>query len=250
MKRRFIFLAFMVPSAVCIFGQSGQPERLYIPLINRESQSNVIVSVSDLGEGQPCPARYTNLLSNTNLFTSEQQEEIKTAFSKYRAVTANHGPAGTVLVDSYKTNYAFKADDKRFAAEETISVFQYTNRDAREVIRIGAGFRAEYRTGSNVGYDVSFIRTGAGTLLGFGEIRDNKPHGVFVRLVDMHPQGLAWDYKKADFESSLLSEYKQYSRGYVLGRLFMWNVKNGNLQVQAEFTRPYDWNQNRLQPKW
>lgn len=250
MKRRFILLAFTVPFTASLFGQSGQPERLFIPFMNRDSQSNVIVSVSDLGGGQTCPTKYTNLLSNTNLFTSKQQQEIETAFSKYRGVTVNHGPAGTALVDSYKTNYAFNADDKRFDAEETLSIFQYTNRDAREIIRIGAGFRAEYRTGSNDGYDVSFTRTGAGTLLGFGEIRDNKPHGVFVRFVDMHPQGLAWDYKNADFESSLLSEYKQYSSGYVLGHFFMWNVKNGNLQVQAEFTRPYDWNRNRLQPKW
>ncbi len=249
MKRTLILLAATVRLAAPLFGQSNQAQRLFIPLMNRESQSNVIVSVSDLGDGQPCPAKYTNLLSNTNLFTSMQQEEIKAAFNKYRGVTSNHGPAGTVLVDSYKTNYVFKADDKR-KAEETISVFQHTNRNAREIIRIGAGFLAEYRTGSNDGYNVSFTRTGAGTLLGFGEVRNNKPHGVFARFVDMHPQGLAWDHGSADFESSLLSEYKQYSNGYVLGRFFMWNVKNGHLQVQAEFTRPYDWNRNRLQPKW
>jgi len=249
MKLIIFWMAFLMSCVTPLFSQPAHAERLFVPFMNKESQSNVIVSVSDFGSGQTCPDQFTNSLSNTNLFSLETQEEVRSAFSKYKLVTPTRGPSGTILVDSFKTNYQLKIYNKVVNSEEIISIFQYTNRDGRELIKYGSGLWAEYRNASNDGYNFSFNRTGVGTQLGFGEVKNNKPSGVFVRFEDMHPQGISWSPKDADFIDSRLSEYRQYTNGFVLGKFLMWNVNNGNLLIKAEYTAPYDWKKNLLQPK-
>ncbi|HXE42931.1 MAG TPA: hypothetical protein VN516_07885, partial [Candidatus Baltobacteraceae bacterium] len=118
--------------------------RLFIPFLEPESQSNVTVIVSALGKGQPCPSEFANSVSNTNLFTSEEQQMIRDIFVKYKNVTTNSGPPGTVLINFYKTNfvapalYWVKTDEywrTHRTNEEWISEFEYTNSVSREQIR-------------------------------------------------------------------------------------------------------------------
>jgi hypothetical protein len=61
----------------------------------------------------------------------------------------------------------------------------------------------------------------------------------------LHPQGTAWDYKRADFSDSHLEEYMQMTNGMLLGKWFMWNVRTGGLTLAAESKEPYDWNKHR-----
>src|SRR5664280_2019698 len=103
----FLIFSLSVLLSGTLFGQTSQ--RLYVPYLDKESQSNVIVTVESAGE--PCPPEYTNTLSNTNLFTPEEQKLIGDVFVKYKNVTTNSGPPGSILIGFYKTNRVVKAID-------------------------------------------------------------------------------------------------------------------------------------------
>jgi hypothetical protein len=242
MKQQCVILYFGLLFSACnLLGQTNQPERLTIPFLAEDSQSNIIVTVSDLfGRGKQCPIKYTNVLSNTNLFTFEEQKTIGEAFVKYKNVATNFGPSGTVLVGLYKTNYVIKAMNRTVNVENWIARFQYTNLDAYEEVIFGSGIFVRHRNSFNDGYNISINRTGGGTLLSFGEIKKNLVDGLFARFDDNRPQGTTWDYRLANFDGSHLEEYRHYTNGMVLGKFFMWNPRNGNLILEADFKEPYD----------
>ena len=232
-----ISLFFLIEN---LFGQTNQASRLFVPYLDEESQSNVIVTVS--GMGQPCPLEYTNTLSNTNLFTLEQQKVIADVFIKYKNVTTNSGPPGTMLFALYRTNYAINVRNKTVEVEDCVADFKYTNFDAQEqVVMDRGGLSAKFRTKSNDGYNMYFIHTGNGTMLRFTEQKNGLANGVLAAFEDMHSQGTNWSFKLADFTDSRLTEYRHYTNGMVLGKFFMWNPRNGNLIIEAEFKEPYDW---------
>jgi hypothetical protein len=193
------------------------------------------------GGGQRCPVEYTNVLSNANLFTLEQQRTIKEAFAKYKNVTTNSGPPGTVLDSLFKTNVVINAMYRTGAVETWVAAFRYTNSDAHEEIRFGAGMLANFRNQSNDGYYVEFNQSSGGTMLGFGQVNHGLTSGILARFVDLHDNGLVWDYRLADFSNSRLAEYRQYTNGMVLGRYLVWDVRSGNLLIEAQFNEPYDW---------
>ena len=245
--QQFILNLALLFSAGKLFCQSNQTERLFIPLMDKESQSNVNVAVSDFGgPGKPCRPEYTNVLSNTNLFSLEDQQIIKEVFVKYQNVTTNSGPPGTVLAGLYRTNYTIKVMNETANVENWVANFQFTNSEAHEQIKFGSGMSAEFRNKSNDGYNASITRTGGGTtLLNFGEIKHGLPNGLFARFTDLHEQGPNWDYKLASFTNSQLVEYRQRTNGLVTGKFLMWNALNGNVIVEAEFKEPYEFEKHR-----
>lgn len=219
---------------------------MIIPFLDEAGQSNVIVTVSDvLGNGQPCPAEYTNALSNTNLFAPEEQRLIREVFLRYADVTTNCGPHGTKLIALSKTNFVFQAMGQTVTNERWIGQFQYTNSDAKEEIAFGAGLLAKYRTKLGVGYNVSIARTGDGSILRFMTVKNDRINGVLVEFDDPHPQGMSWDYKRASFTNSILTEYRQYTNGMVFGKFFLWDI-NSHLMLAAEFKEPYDLEKHRV----
>ena len=236
---------FLFAGGLC--GQTNQAERLLIPLLDPASQSNVLVRVSDFANGRPCPLEYTNVLSNANLFTSEEQSLIADIFIKYKSITTDVGPTGTVCVGLYKTNSTIKAGNRTAEVENWVVRYQYPNSGASEEITIGRSLTAKFRTRSDDGYDVYFSRVGDGTLLGFVEIKRNLINGLLVEFDDAHPQGTNWDYRLANFTESHLVEYRQYTNGMVLGKCIMWNARNSNLMLEAEFKKPYDWQKHVVQ---
>src|SRR5205085_1884200 len=70
-----------------LFGQTNV-QRQFIPFLDKESQSNVDVTVCNFN-GTPCPPELTNTLSNTNLFTPADVETIMEVFAKYKNITTN-----------------------------------------------------------------------------------------------------------------------------------------------------------------
>jgi len=143
-----LFVGFSISFVFNVFGA----ERLFIPFLDPASQSNVTVTVSDFGKGQPCPPEFANSVSNTNLFTHEEQQMIRDIFVKYKNVTTNSGPPGTILINFYKTNFVIqpiywvKTNDwnRRRTNELWVSDFQYTNSESREEIRFGGGMSATF----------------------------------------------------------------------------------------------------------
>jgi len=217
--------------------------------LTEDSQSNIVVTVSELySSGHPCPIEFTNALSNTNLFTPKEQKIINELFNKYQNTTTNSGPAGTVLAGLYRTNITVSTIDRKVEIEQWIARFQYTNFDAHETISFGkGGIGVEFRTKANDGYDAALTCVGDGTLLHFTEIKQNLFNGVKAVFNDNHPQGLTWDYRRANFKGGRLTEYRQYTNGMVLGKYFMWNSQNGNLMLEANFKEPYDFEKHMIQ---
>jgi antitoxin component YwqK of YwqJK toxin-antitoxin module len=211
-----------------LFGQTNQVERLYFPFLDKESQSNVVVSVSaDLyGGGQPCPVKYTNLTSNTNLFTHKEQELLEEVTIKYKNITTNSGPAGTVLVSLCKTNFIIMNRTN----ESWVARFQYTNSDAQEEVWFGSGISARFSTKDGNGYNVGIGSVGGGSMLRFSQVKQGLKNGLAV-----------------DFLNNKLQSYMHYTNDLVLGNYFMWNPQNGNLIVQAKFKEPYDMEKHRIQ---
>jgi len=239
MKTYFI-ISFIILLTGSLFGQ-----RLFIPYLDKASQSNVIVTIS--GAGQPCSLEYTNKLSNTNLFTPIEQNLIKEIFIKYKDVTTNSGPSGTVLIGFYKTNHIVKDMNRTFEIENWVSQFQYTNSDAQEEIRLGeGGLFAQFRNKAGDGYSASFIQTGDGTMMRFMERKNNSINGVFAAFEDMHWQGTNWDFRLSDFSDSRVTEYRYQTNRMVFGKYLMWNPRNNNLIMEAEFTEPYDFEKHRI----
>ena len=93
---------------------------------------------------------------------------------------------------------------------------------------------------ANDGYNVYIVRIGGGALLRFLKVKQDKVNGFMAEFNDAHEQGTTWDYKRATFSDSHLTEYMQITKGLTLGKFFMWNPKNGNLCIEAEFKEPYD----------
>jgi hypothetical protein len=193
---------------------ANRPDRLFIPFLDPASQSNVTVTVSSMfTKEEPCPMAYTNTLSNTNLFTPEEQKTIREVLGKYKNVTTNSGPPGTILVNFYKTNFIapppyWVKTDAYWMAHRTngmwVANFQYTNSEGQEEIRIGAGMSAKLTNKSKNGYNASITRTGSGSLLTFTELKHGSASGVLVRFYDLHVQGTSWDYNLADFSDGHL----------------------------------------------
>ena len=153
-----------------------------------------------------CPPQYTNVISNTNLFTLSEQTLLKEVLSKYKNVTTNSGPTGTVLTGLEKTNNCYVAH------------FSYTNLQAREVIvfgnwppetkhtlKYGGGYStlidesafwgtlAKFRSNDDNGYDVALGRSdvkGVLTTEWVAQIKQGKVNGLFVDFSNEHCQNL------------------------------------------------------------
>lgn len=227
--------------------------KLFIPFLEPNSQSNVIVTVS--GSGKPCPTQYTNSISNTNLFTADERKTIGEALIKYRHVTTNVGPSGTVLVSFYRTNFItepiYWVETNSWNARKTnqnlVSIFRYTNSDAEEEVWFSKGISAQYKDQIGNHRNVSINITGGGALLSLSE-RNASGRGIFVRLQNFLEPGtnwVNWSYKDADFSNGCLNEYMQTTNGLLLGKWLMWNPRNGDLILEAEAKEPYDWNRHR-----
>jgi len=254
-RLQFLIAGFGLLLFASNFFAANSPDRLFIPGLDQASQSNVIVTVSAFAKEEPCPMEYTNVISNTKLFTTDEQKMIKEVLGKYKNVTTNSGPPGTILVNFYKTNFIapplyWVKTNAFWMAHRTNEIwvvhFQYTNSEGQEEIRIGAGMSAKFTNKSNDGYNASIVRTGDGSLLNFTEIQHGSASGVLVRFADLHAQGTTWDYRLADFSDSHPQEYMQITNGMMRGKWFIWNASNGGLMLAAESKEPYDWNNHRI----
>jgi hypothetical protein len=230
--------------------QTNVPSRLFIPFLDKTSQSNIVVTVCDFDPGQSCPLKYVNTLSNTNLFTPDEQRMIGEVLVKYKKITTNSGPSGTVLKELYPTNYVIRVAGRPVKIEDWIAHFAYTNFDAKEEIRFNrGGIIVKFRSKLNDGYNATFSRTGGGTLLTFREIHQDIKNSLFVRFDDNHPQGTNWDFKFASFNGEHLEEYQRLTNNLVFGKYLMWNPINGNLILESDFLEPYDFQKHRIDLK-
>ncbi len=228
MKLQYICLILnLLLSAYKLLGQTNSTRQPAIMFLDAASQSNIVVIVDGQEHSQPCPLKYTNLISNTNLFTPTELSMLKEIPLKYKNITTNSGPPGSVLVGLDKTNGDW----------DWVARLQYTNTDAHEDIMLGArGLLAKFRTASDEGYDVTIYnyKTSATGIsdIDFEQIR----HGATDALVvTMHGDHCTWLMHFAD--------------GKAIGKWFVWGQESyeaGKLIIEAEFKQPYDYKTHAL----
>jgi len=196
------------------------------------------------------------VLSNTNLFTPDEQKTIGEALVIYRNVTTNSGPPGTVLISLYKTNFIIEplywiktnSFNTRRTNQNWVAIFQYTNLDAEEEIWFSKGISARFKDREGNHRGVSITIAGDGSFLTFSG-KNVSGKGILVRFDNLQPMGtnrINWSYKDADFSNGYMEEYMQTTNGMLLGKWLMWNPSSGGLILAAESKKPYDWNNHRL----
>jgi hypothetical protein len=227
------FLCFsLLLFAGTLFAQTNSTPQKTIPIFDPGSQSNLVVIVNCLDSecAHPsCPVEYTNLVSNTNLFSPVEQKLLKEIPLKYKNVTTNSGPPESVLVGLDKTNGNWVAH------------FQYTNSEAQDEVvfhalpsngklyrvetqaaqdeRAFGRISAKFRTKVGDGYDVKIAR---GSVFDFQQIKQNIRDGLVV--------GLDGDY---------CGNWMRFINGKAVGKWFVWD-RDGNLIIEVEFKKPFD----------
>ncbi|HEX5219822.1 MAG TPA: hypothetical protein VFZ59_09665 [Verrucomicrobiae bacterium] len=157
----------------------------------------------------PAP-RYTNTVSNTNLFSAAEQKLLADIPLRYRSVTTNFGPSGTVLVSL--TN----------SGKGLVATFRQTSTDTVEEIAFGGMKTVRVRSKSNNGYDVDLTNDDC-SILNFRQIKGGVVNGLFVSFYEGH-----------------VASWMRFEDGKAVGKWLAWGRGN-TLVLEAEFKQPYDY---------
>jgi len=211
-----------------LFGQASSSGRLVFPFLSIESQSNILVT-ADLSHPKNCPAKYTNVLSNTNLFSLAERTLLDGISEKYKNVTTNSGPAGSILTGFDVRQSSFLGDTDIFS----VSCFAYTNIAAKEEMDFHneGQIVSKFRTQTGDGYDVKLID---GKLFQYQEYKSNLLDGLYVAMKAM---------PLSDAEKC--GSWARFFRGRILGKFFGWD-DDGKIVVEAEFKEPFDFVKNQI----
>jgi hypothetical protein len=214
MKLTNVILGLSLLLTASLFGQTKQAKQSLIDFLEADSQTNIIV-IRNGEVSQPCPPKYTNLISNTNLFSPAEQKLLKEIPLKYKNVTTNSGPQGSVLASLNKDTNGY-----------WVARFQYTNSEMRDEVTFGIEKAAKFLNKADDGYGVSINYTGgrdSKSMISFGQLKHGKLDGLLVKLCG---------------EDHCLS-WMHFANGEAVGKWLEWESDNG-LSLEVEFKKPYD----------
>ena len=156
---------FLLKSAACFCViaslQLVHAEKVGVYFLEEKSQKSILFAVCTLSHPIPCPLELTNRLSDTNLFSEEERRELMGILLKYKNVTTNAGPLGSVLTELDQAKFG-KDKEEGFLARFTYSntlvqdeVLFLTNgeRFVKFQSSPGNGFYAELLHGSLCAYE-------------------------------------------------------------------------------------------------
>jgi hypothetical protein len=201
-------------SASSLFGQTNQTKQPLIDFLDPDSQTNIIIIRNGKGS-PPCPPQYTNLVSNTNLFSPAEQKLLQEVVLKYKNVTTNSGPPGSILASLNKDTNGY-----------WVARFQYTNSEMQDEVTFGIEKVAKHLNKSGDGYGVSMdymLGRSAESIFNFCQLK----HGV--------KDGLSVDY----YDNGHCLTWMHFSNDMAVGKWLEWN-SDGGLRLEAEFKTPYD----------
>jgi hypothetical protein len=200
-------------------GNISHAQRLIFPFLRLEAQSNIVV-MADFDHLKPCPPEYTNLLSNTNLFSLDEQKKIREVTLKYKNVTTNSGPVGSVF-KGFGLRQLKYAELTGATNKLWVACFAYTNSEAQEEVLSYYGQNiVKFRTEAGDGYDAMFRNN---FLITYMEYKHGLPDGLFVFAHDpMYPY--------ADEHCAM---WAHFTSGKVLGKFIVWQMSP--TQDQADF---------------
>jgi hypothetical protein len=162
-----------------------------------------------------CPEALTNVIANTNLFSSDERMLIEEIPVKYKNVTSDSPPHGAVLVG---TDHSYPLLPDAFL----IRRFQFTNSsDLVEIIFYTHGkakakpIGVSFRTKDGDGYEELFNQT-------FRQFKHGKLDGLW-----------------ADFDRNHCSAWLRFANGMAVGKWYLWN-RSGDIYMAADFKQPFD----------
>ncbi|MEI6078307.1 MAG: hypothetical protein WCS94_22195 [Verrucomicrobiota bacterium] len=209
-----IILGLSILLTANLFGQTNQAKQPLIDFLDPDSQTNIIV-IKNGDTSWPCPPQYTNLLSNTNLFSPAEQKLLRGVRLKYENVTTNSGPPGSVLASLNKDTNGY-----------WVALFQYTNSDVQDEITFGWKITAKHLDKANNGYEVDVSpRSG-----------DKNPHIACYQIKHNVMDGLCVGLSSDDHCLS----WMHYSNSMAVGKWLEWWGLDNSLSMEAEFKVPYD----------
>jgi len=230
MKLKFYIVVFCLSffaGGFCL-GQkkpSDDSKSIWQDLFEPDSRTNMtFISYAN------CPPQYTNVIANTNLFTPSEQRSLEEILSKYKNVTTNSGPEGTVLTSLEKTNNYY------------IAHFSYINSDAHEDIIFGdrsaearhngnyndfiAGLGlslAKFRTKDGNGYDAT-ISHSSDKFSTFAQIKQGMVNGLFV-----------------DFSNDHCQDLLRFVDGNAVGEWLQWDTYTDNHLLEVKIKSSLDY---------
>ncbi len=196
-------------------------------LFEPDSRTNMVVA-----EHNNSSVYYTNLISNTNLFSRQEQQLLQEVVKKYNKLTTNAPPFGSVLVNLERTNgfwwghYSYPKSDAR----EDI---RFGDRLSKPVVASGRGYAtfvdqlgpdvtiAKFRYKDEDGYDVLLCQPEPMFLV---QIRGGVPDGLFIEIQRDH-----------------FSEFVHFVHGRALGKWFIADRHGARKVFEIKVQSPVDY---------
>jgi antitoxin component YwqK of YwqJK toxin-antitoxin module len=201
---------------------TGRAEQLIFPLLAPECQSNLVITV-DMNHPKPCPLEYTNTLANTNLFSAAEQRLLREIAVKYKNVTTNSGPPGTI----FKMWGMRQRKFQQYSKIIPVACFVYTNSADREEIASLFGDQryilGKYRTPTGDGYDVIVVHD---ALLQYQGYKNGVLDGLCVQIY-------------GEGNENRCVTWTRFSKGKAIGKFIMWG-DDGKIVAEVEFKEPFD----------
>jgi len=214
-----------------VFSQNTHPAKKVIRSFDAASQRNVdVIASGNMDDAVPCPPEYTNVISNTNLFTPDEQKTLNEILVDYCQVTTNSGPPGSVLV-SYE---AWPLRVYWGTNWQWVARFQFTNVDLLDEVRPGGDMlRHKVRNKNGDGFDLNIIPNmpsdsgfggGDGPEYWFQQIKHGVKDGLSVEVTH--------GYRCV--------QWMRYSNGMAVDKWLQWAPYGSKLILWAKFKEPYD----------
>jgi hypothetical protein len=228
----FFYLSVLLVSQN-LFGQTNFPARKFIEGLDQASQSNIEVFASGMGDEKPCPPEYTNVISNTNLFTPDEQKFLEEIPQKYGKVKTNSPPPGSILVNLRTTPIKTQYGIYWF----WIARFQFTNSDfVDEVTPGGDQMNHKIRNKAGDGFDLGYDTYNNGESVGSGYGGPGGPEFWLYQVKHGVRDGL-----DIQIEAGRPARLMRFSNGMAVGQYFYWAPYDNKLTIWAKFKEPYDY---------
>src|ERR1035437_9498622 len=226
-----ILVAGLLLVAGNLFGPGSLSARETMLIHYGACRSNIdLIASGSFDDEVPCPPEYTNIISNTNLFTQEEQRLLNEIPVKYGNVTSNSGPAGSVLI-----SYRATPVSQNWGTEWLwLSRFQLTNSDLTDEVSPGGDLlRHVVRNKAGDGFDLninpnepgsSSFGGGSGPMYWFKQVKHGVKDGLSVEIV----------------HGDHCSSWMRYSNGMAVDKWLGWDPNKPYLIIWTKFKQPCD----------
>lgn len=227
----FLVIGFLLAS-LGSFAQENRQDLLNSIFVDLPTTERGYVSVIVSPEKpQECQPIYTNVISNTNLFSNSEKNLVADIVEKYKNIGTNSGPVGTRFKDWLPMRIVRPQLTVDTTTISQVAVFIATNSSAK--VQVAAFYQnrivlARFRDSSNNGYDVSIYD---GVVTAIQQYKNGVLDGLFLSV--NNPNHL-----NSNSTIKCLSLLR-LNDGKAVGKYFGWQ-EDGKIGIELEFKMPFD----------